>query len=177
MLNLIVSSLAVALAAAPVPVVAAGDDPAIEVWMSGDRRFRQGERARIQIDTRVDGYLLVLHYDTDGRVNVLFPIAPGDDAFIRSGRRYEIRDERDKVVQRPTVQTAVSGAMIGKGEFRHFMLKEIYEQPAVIGETLASLVHPLTRQITLPELGIDWAAVPRLTVSACGTALLAGQVT
>jgi len=87
-----------------------------------------------------------------------------------------IHDEEDRVVERPVVKTAVSGAMIGKGEFRHFMQKEIYEQPGVIGDTLATLVHPLSRQITPPDLGLDWAALPRLTISACGTAYLAGQV-
>ncbi len=85
-----------------------------------------------------------------------------------------IRDADDRVVERPVVLTAVSGAMIGKGEFRHFMQKEIFEQPGVIGDTLAQLVHPLTRQITLPDLGLDWLALPRLTISACGTAYLAG---
>ncbi len=53
-----------------------------------------------------------------------------------------IHDEEDRVVERPVVLTAVSGAMIGKGEFRHFMQKEIFEQPGVIGDTLATLVNP-----------------------------------
>ena len=87
-----------------------------------------------------------------------------------------IHDESDAVVERPVVLTAVSGAMIGKGEFRHFMQKEIFEQPGVIGDTLATLVHPLTRQVATPDLGIDWATLPRLTISACGTAFLAGHV-
>jgi glucosamine--fructose-6-phosphate aminotransferase (isomerizing) len=110
-----------------------------------------------------------------GLTNRICYLEEGDWAVLTSAGA-EIHDEQDRVVERPVVKTAVSGALIGKGEFRHFMLKEIYEQPAVIGETLASLVHPMTRQITLPELGVDWAKVPRLTVSACGTALLAGQV-
>jgi len=110
-----------------------------------------------------------------GLTNRICYLEEGDWAVLSSDGA-EIHDEQDRPVERPVVQTAVSGALIGKGEFRHFMLKEIYEQPAVIGETLASLVHPLSRQITLPDLGVDWAKVPRLTVSACGTALLAGQV-
>ena len=86
-----------------------------------------------------------------------------------------IHDAEDRVVERPVVLTAVSGAMVGKGEFRHFMQKEIFEQPGVIGDTLAQLVHPLTRQVALPDLGLDWANLPRLTISACGTAFLAGM--
>jgi hypothetical protein len=67
-------------------------EPPVRLWMSGDRRFEPGDRARVQVEARDDGYLLVLHYDTDGRVRVLFPLEPRDDAFVRGGRRYEVRD-------------------------------------------------------------------------------------
>ena len=64
----------------------------------------------------------------------------------------------------------------GKGNHRHFMMKEICEQPAVIGETLQSLVNPLTRRTSLPALPIDLATLERLTIIGCGTAFLAGSV-
>ena len=64
----------------------------IRLWMNNDRRFRPGDRVRLQVDAEVDGYLLVLNYDTDGRVRVLFPQDPRDDAMVRAGRRYEVRD-------------------------------------------------------------------------------------
>src|SRR5215469_5349193 len=48
-----------------------------------------------------------------------------------------------QLVDRPIKQTALSGALIGKGDYRHFMLKEIHEQPAVVGDTLRALVNPL----------------------------------
>jgi hypothetical protein len=64
---------------------------------------------------------------------------------------------RGQAVERPSKVTALSGAMVGKGNHRHFMMKEICEQPAVIGETLQSLVNPLTRQTSLPDLPVDWA--------------------
>ena len=79
-------------------------------------------------------------------------------------------------VEREVKQTALSGALIGKGNYPHFMLKEICEQPAVIGDTLHSFLNPLQRTIDLPELPFDFAAVPRLTIVACGTASLAGMV-
>jgi len=69
------------------------DRPPVQIWMNNDRRFREGERVRLQVDAQVDGYLLVLNYDTDGRVRVLFPLDPRDDAAVRAGRRYEVRDE------------------------------------------------------------------------------------
>ena len=87
-----------------------------------------------------------------------------------------VHDAEDAVVDRPVTQTALSGALIGKGQYRHFMLKEIFEHPAVIGDTLQTLLSPLSREVTLPELPIDFATLPRLTISACGTAYLAGLV-
>ncbi len=90
--------------------------------------------------------------------------------------RAVIHDETGRVVERPIRQTASSGALIGKGEFRHFMLKEIYEQPAVIGDTLGAFVNPQTRTISLPDLPFDWATVPKVTAVACGTAYFACMV-
>ena len=83
---------------------------------------------------------------------------------------------RGQAVERPARATALSGAMVGKGNHRHFMMKEICEQPAVIGETLQSLVNPLTRQTALPALPVDLATLERLTIIGCGTAFLAGSV-
>ncbi len=82
----------------------------------------------------------------------------------------------DKQVERAITRTAISGAVVGKGNHRHFMMKEIHEQPAVIGETLHSLVNPLTRQTDITGLPFDLADVERLTIIACGTAYLAGVV-
>ena len=76
-------------------------------------------------------------------------------------------------VQREIRQSGISGAMIGKGNHRHFMLKEIHEQPAVIGDTLHSYLDPATRKVTLPALPVDWTRVSRLTMTACGTAFYA----
>ena len=87
-----------------------------------------------------------------------------------------VHDSEDKVVEREIKQTALSGAMVGKGQYRHYMQKEIFEQPAVIGDTLQSFLNPAERAIRLPTLPFDLAKVPRITVSACGTAFFAGMV-
>ena len=79
-------------------------------------------------------------------------------------------------VTREIRQSGISGAMIGKGNHRHFMLKEIYEQPAVIGDTLQSYLDPATRAVTLPALPFDWNKVSKLTITGCGTACYAGMV-
>ena len=79
-------------------------------------------------------------------------------------------------VAREIRQSGISGAMIGKGNHRHFMLKEIYEQPAVIGDTLHTYLNPTTRAVSLPALPFDWNKVSRVTMTACGTACYAGMV-
>lgn len=71
-------------------------DAPIRLWLSSSRQYREGERARIQVETNDDGYLLVFNYDTDGRLRVIFPIDPSDDNFVRGGRRYEIRGRGDR---------------------------------------------------------------------------------
>ncbi|MDR3449228.1 MAG: glutamine--fructose-6-phosphate transaminase (isomerizing) [Alphaproteobacteria bacterium] len=86
-----------------------------------------------------------------------------------------IHDANDKVVERKIHITALSGAMIGKGQYRHFMLKEIFEQPAVIGDTLSSLSTP-DDKLAMPPMPFDWKNVPRLTIVGCGTASYAGLV-
>lgn len=85
-------------------------------------------------------------------------------------------DESDRVVKREVRLTALSGALIGKGNHRHFMLKEIYEQPAVIGDTLNTMFNPATRQIALPALPFDVAKVPKITIIACGTSFYSALV-
>lgn len=87
-----------------------------------------------------------------------------------------IHDETDAVVERAIQQTSTSGAMIGKGNFPHFMLKEIYEQPAVIGDTLQTILNPWNEVITLPEMPFDLTEIPRITIVACGTSFHAGLV-
>ena len=99
----------------------------------------------------------------------------GDWAEISSGGAV-IHDETDAVVERKIQQTSSSGAMIGKGNFPHFMLKEIYEQPAVIGDTLQTILNPWNEVITLPEMPFDLTTIPRITIVACGTSFHAGLV-
>jgi len=79
-------------------------------------------------------------------------------------------------VSREIKLTRLTGAAIGKGNYRHFMEKELHEHPAVIGDTLHRMIDPGTRAVVLPELGFDFADVPRATVSACGSAFYAGLV-
>ena len=87
-----------------------------------------------------------------------------------------IYDADDNIIERPILQSAVSGVMTGKGEYRHYMLKEIHEQPAVIGDTLGSFTREDTGDIDLGPLPVDFNTVPRITIVGCGTAYYAGIV-
>ncbi|HEY4134351.1 MAG TPA: glutamine--fructose-6-phosphate transaminase (isomerizing) [Alphaproteobacteria bacterium] len=99
----------------------------------------------------------------------------GDMAILRAGS-VEIRDEHGKPATRKMQETQGVGTDFGKGNFPHFMLKEIYEQPAVIGDCLRGFLAPETGAITLPDLPFDLAALPRATIVACGTSFHAGLV-
>ena len=87
-----------------------------------------------------------------------------------------VRDAGNAIVTRPVRETALSGALIGKGNHRHFMKKEIFEQPAVIGDTFNEFVNPATRRVLMPQLPFDLAALPKITILACGTAYHAGMI-
>jgi len=80
---------------APLAAVPA-DDPAVRLRLSSDARYFPGDRARVWVEAAEDGYLVVLRADVSGRVRVLFPRDPGDDAFVRGGREYELRDRGDR---------------------------------------------------------------------------------
>jgi glutamine---fructose-6-phosphate transaminase (isomerizing) len=98
------------------------------------------------------------------------------DWAVLTPRGATIYDSDGDEAQRPITQTAFSGALIGKGNYRHFMHKEIHEQPAVLGDTLRAFSNPADHAIMLPDLPIDFAQVPRLTMVACGTASYACMV-
>lgn len=70
-----------------------GERPPVHLWMNNDRRYREGDRVRLQVDADIDGFLLVLHFDPNGRLRVLFPLDPRDDSRVQAGRRYEVRGE------------------------------------------------------------------------------------
>jgi glucosamine--fructose-6-phosphate aminotransferase (isomerizing) len=100
----------------------------------------------------------------------------GDLAVVtREG--VEVRDSKGASVNRPT-QTSNAGAfLVDKGNHRHFMAKEIYEQPEVVGHTLAHYLDMVSERVRLPfDLPFDWRQLERITISACGTAFYAGTV-
>ncbi|WP_075215011.1 glutamine--fructose-6-phosphate transaminase (isomerizing) [Mongoliimonas terrestris] len=86
-----------------------------------------------------------------------------------------IRNEAGTVVSRPVHTSTAAAIVVDKGNHRHFMAKEIHEQPEVIGHTLAHYIDFTTGRTRLPEgLPFDFRTVRRLVISACGTAYYAG---
>lgn len=98
------------------------------------------------------------------------------DWVVLTSTSAEIRAADDTVVERKIHVSNVSAALIGKAGHRHYMLKEIFEQPQVIGDTINAFVSASTGTIALPDLPFDPAKVPRLTIVACGTAYYVAMV-
>ena len=88
----------------------------------------------------------------------------------------QIYDAQDNPVERPIVQSGATDIELTKGNHRHFMLKEIYEQPIVVAQTLRAYLRRLDESVSLPTEDFDLAGVKRITIVACGTSFYAGMV-
>ena len=87
----------------------------------------------------------------------------------------DIYDEADRRVSRARQKSAASAFLVDKGNYRHFMAKEIHEQPEVVGRTLAHYLDLSAGRVALPfELPFDPNGIDRITLTACGTAYIAG---
>ncbi len=107
------------------------------------------------------------------RLSYLFD---GDWAVI-TPEGVTIRDGSDAIVRREMLVSQASALMVDKGNHRHFMAKEIYEQPETISHTLSHYVDMASERVALREsLPFDFAGLSRLTISACGTAYYAGLI-
>ncbi len=99
----------------------------------------------------------------------------GDWVVItRDGARIHGKDNAP--VTREVVASGASAAAIEKGTYRHFMQKEIFEQPTVVAQTLRSYIRQVDQSVALPQLDFDLSAINRVTIVACGTSYYAGLV-
>ncbi len=98
------------------------------------------------------------------------------DWVVITRDKVQIFDKDDQPVERPVTLSGVTGALIDKGNYRHFMLKEIFEQPVVVAQTLQSYLRPLEEQVALPDRDFDFSKISRVTIVACGTSYYAGMV-
>jgi glucosamine--fructose-6-phosphate aminotransferase (isomerizing) len=99
------------------------------------------------------------------------------DWAVMTHKGVEIHDEQGRKVERAVLKSTASAQMVDKGNFKHFMAKEIHEQPEVVGHTLARYIDMTIEKVVLPgQLPFDWKKLKRLSLSACGTAFYAGLV-
>jgi glucosamine--fructose-6-phosphate aminotransferase (isomerizing) len=99
----------------------------------------------------------------------------GDWAVLRA-TGVEIFDRNGRRADRPLIKSVASSLLVDKGNHRHFMAKEIHEQPEVISHTLSGYIDMSAGTVHVPDLGLDVGKLQRVTLSACGTAYYAGLV-
>jgi glucosamine--fructose-6-phosphate aminotransferase (isomerizing) len=98
------------------------------------------------------------------------------DWVVVTRDRAEVFDKDNLPVERPITISGASPLSVDKGNYRHFMLKEIYEQPIVVAQTLRSYLRPLEEQVALPQMDFDVSAIERVVIVACGTASYVGMI-
>ncbi|PZQ83665.1 MAG: glutamine--fructose-6-phosphate transaminase (isomerizing) [Ancylobacter novellus] len=101
-----------------------------------------------------------------------------DGDWVVLGReKIEIRNAANTIVSRPAQKTTASAFLVEKGNFRHFMAKEMHEQPEVVGHTLANYIDMANETVQIPvDLPFDFAKLTSVSIAACGTAFYAGLV-
>ena len=88
----------------------------------------------------------------------------------------EIFDKHNNPVIREVTASGASAAEIEKGNYRHFMQKEIFEQPTVVAQTLRSYIRQVDQSVALPQFDFDLSSINRVSIVACGTSYYAGMV-
>jgi glutamine---fructose-6-phosphate transaminase (isomerizing) len=99
----------------------------------------------------------------------------GDCAFL-TRKTLKIVDDKGYPVKREMQKSAASAFMVDKGNHKHFMAKEIAEQPDVIARTIAHYIDMTKGTVKMPALPFNWAHLPNITITACGTAYYAGLI-
>ena len=99
------------------------------------------------------------------------------DSAVLTRKSVKVRDAKGSKVERAVLRSSASAFLVDKGNYRHFMAKEIHEQPEVVGHTLAHYIDMAAERVRLPvDLPFDFHALERVSISACGTAYYAGLV-
>src|SRR5215216_2485900 len=91
------------------------------------------------------------------------------DCVVLTREAGVIYDTHGAVVNREVLKSGASSFLVDKGNYRHFMAKEIHEQPEVVGHTLARYINMSDERVCTPKLPFDFADINRITISACGT--------
>ncbi len=147
---------------APALAPAGSDDPAIRITLNNDGRYQRGDRAKVYVQTRNDGYIVVLHVDPDHRLRVLFPLDPRDDNFVRGGHRYEIVGRADRepfnadYTGSGTVYAAVSRDPF---QFTDYIVGDHWDFRALndvrVGSDVEADLNDLTRHLATRDFDYD----------------------
>ena len=103
-------------------------------------------------------------------------LADGDWAIMRRDGAEIYTLGSGALVERPVETVDASAAMVDKGNYRHFMAKEIHEQPDVLSRTFGQYIDPEANGVLLPQNDLDFSKINRVILVACGTAYFAAQV-
>ncbi len=99
------------------------------------------------------------------------------DWVVLTRKGAKIYDAHNTAVEREIVKHSASSSLVDKANYRHFMAKEIHEQPEVVGHTLARYIDMATESVALPvKMPFEFSAIQRISITACGTASYAGFV-
>jgi len=98
------------------------------------------------------------------------------DWVVCKREEVQIFDQDNQPVERAVTLSGVDGELVSKGNHRHFMIKEIYEQPIVVAQTLRSYLRRIDETLTLPIPDFDLSGIKRVTIVACGTSFYAGMI-
>ena len=99
------------------------------------------------------------------------------DWVVLTRKGATIYDKNNAIARRDAVKHSASTSLVDKANYRHFMAKEIHEQPEVVGHTLARYVDMASERVMLPvKLPFDFKDIQRISITACGTASYAGYV-
>ena len=95
------------------------------------------------------------------------------DWVVIDEKKFQIYNHNNKKIKRKISLTSYIGKNSNKGNFKHFMQKEIYEQPSVLGDSLSRFINPINKKISIPNLKINWNKIKSIKLIACGTSFYA----
>jgi hypothetical protein len=166
---MIAALFALATIIGPAPALAATpmgpgpDEPAIRISLNNNGRFQRGDKVKLQVKAREDGYLIVLHVDPDRRLRVLFPLDPRDDNFIRGGQKYDIKGRGDRETSRVEANsgTGVVYAAISTDPYRfdEYQVGDHWDFRALnavqLGKDLEADLNDFVRHIAIRDFDYD----------------------
>lgn len=151
---------------------------AIACLFSGDENLMIGARQGSPLVVGVGNGEMFLGSDAIAVApftNRIIYLEEGDLVEITKDTYFLLDKNRDQII-RPMVSVAATAAAVEKGNYRHYMQKEIHEEPDAVARTIGHYIDPLDEKLALTNCGVDFSSIDQLWIVGCGTAYLAGRV-